>query len=134
MTTQIVIDATGAVLGRLASYAAKRALLGKQVIIINCNDALLTGNKANILEEYLSARRRGKGSQKGPYFPKIPERLVKRTIRGMLQYTKQKGWDAFKRIVCYNETPNEYESAKKITIVKELQTKSIKLSELTKLL
>ena len=39
MTT---IDATNLILGRLASYAAKKAQLGENVDIINCEAAVIT--------------------------------------------------------------------------------------------
>ena len=32
---KIIIDATGAIFGRLSSYAAKQALLGNEIVIIN---------------------------------------------------------------------------------------------------
>ena len=44
---------------------------------------------------------------KGPYFPRMPDRLVRRTIRGMLPYKKDKGRNAFKRIMCYIGVPED---------------------------
>jgi large subunit ribosomal protein L13 len=128
----IVIDASKCVLGRVASYAAKQALLGKKIIIVNCEEVILTGRKKSIIEEYNSARRRGGSSLKGPFFPNIPEKLVKRTIRGMLSYTKQRGLGALKRIKCYNKILKEHEADKKIVLTKEKKTKTIKLNELSK--
>ncbi|MEM4259358.1 MAG: 50S ribosomal protein L13 [Candidatus Pacearchaeota archaeon] len=134
MTEQIIIDAKDAVLGRIASYAAKQALLGKKVIIVNCNDALLTGRRNMVLEQYSHMRSRGRGAQKGPIIPKVAEKLMKRTIRGMLEYTQKRGEDALDRILCYNETPKEFETAKKISLVRELKTKAIKLKEVVKII
>lgn len=130
----IVIDASKGVLGRIASYAAKQALLGKNIVIVNCNDAILTGRRDNIVGEYNTLRRLGGSSLKGPFFPKIPERVMKRTIRGMLAYTQGRGGDALKRVMCYNKVPKEYEAAKKISFIKELKAKSINLSELEKVI
>ena len=93
MKAEIVIDAKEGVLGRIASYAAKQALLGKSVIIVNCNQILVTGKRSMIILEYNKARRRGSASLKGPFFPKYPERLMKRTVRGMLNYQQQRGLD-----------------------------------------
>ena len=132
----IIIDATNAILGRLASFAAKQALLGKTIAIVNCNDAVVSGRRANILKEYQIARARGGSIMKGPNFPHIPERLVKRTIRGMLKYKQQRGADALDRVICYNKLPKEYESSKKTSLEmrKEIKAKTIKLSELGKLI
>ncbi len=43
-----IIDGKDAVLGRLASYAAKEALKGEEVIIVNCKEVIITGNKKDI--------------------------------------------------------------------------------------
>lgn len=134
MTEQIVIDAAEAPLGRIASFAAKQSLFGKNVAIVNCNDAIVLGNKNSILKEYIQARARGGAILKGPNFPKIPERIMKRTVRGMLQYTRGRGEDAFKRIKCYNEIPEEYKNSDKIVLKKQIKTNSIKLSKLGELM
>lgn len=129
---QIVIDASSGILGRIASYAAKQALLGKKVIIVNCDGALITGKRRFTISEYLSKRRRGGSSLNGPHFPKYPYRLMKRTIRGMLSYQQQRGLNAYKRIICYNDIPEEYVSAQKISTMQNISTKTINLQELSR--
>ena len=37
----LVIDGEDGVLGRIASFAAKQALLGKEIKIVNCNKLLV---------------------------------------------------------------------------------------------
>jgi len=127
-----IIDATNATLGRLSSFAAKQALLGKHIIIVNCKKAIITGVKRTTINKYLEKRQRGGSSLKGPFFPKNPERIVKRTIKGMLSYTQQRGLDALKKVICYNEVPKEYENEKKILAGKEKRTTAINLGELSK--
>jgi len=134
MNEQIVIDAKDAVLGRIASYAAKQALFGKKVIIVNCNYALLTGRRNMILDQYSHMRSRGQGAQKGPIIPKVAEKLMKRTIRGMLEYTQKMGEAALDRVMCYNETPKEFEAAKKISLVRVLRVKTVTLKEIAKII
>ena len=129
---EIVIDASEGVLGRVASFAAKQSLLGKKVTIVNCEKALVTGRRKNILEEYKIARRRGGSSRKGPKFPKSSERIMKRTIRGMLQYKEGRGAAAFKRIMCYDAIPEEFANTKKINLKKELNAKSLELKEVSR--
>ena len=134
MNEQIIIDATGGVIGRIASFAAKQALFGKRVIILNCNEALITGRRNMILEHYSHMRSRGKGAQKGPIIPRVAEKLMKRTIRGMLEYTQRRGEAALDRIICYNKVPKEFESAKKISMVRELKIRTVKLGEIAKII
>ncbi|MAG38051.1 50S ribosomal protein L13 [Candidatus Pacearchaeota archaeon] len=131
---QVVIDATNATLGRLASYTAKQALLGKKVAIVNCNEAIVLGNPESVTKAYMQKRRRGGSSLKGPFFPKSPEKIVKRTIRGMLPHRKGRGVQALKNIMCYNVLPAELEKSKKILAGKVKTSESITLQALSKLI
>ena len=134
MNKEIIIDATKGILGRVAAYAAKQSLLGKEVKIINCNDVLITGNKHNILQRYQAARRRGGSAQKGPFLTKVPERIMKRTVRGMLSYKQGRGLAAYKRIMCYNKVPAELEGKKSMRLEREIKVKAIKLQDMSRLM
>ncbi|MEK6854699.1 MAG: 50S ribosomal protein L13 [Nanoarchaeota archaeon] len=131
---KIIIDAGESPLGRVASYAAKQSLLGKEIIIINCNNSVVSGRKKMVFGEYLIARVRGGSSLKGPHFPKSPERIMKRTVRGMLSYKQGRGREALKRVMCYNDVPSEFEKSNKISLKKELKTSYLSLGELSKIL
>ncbi|MFH1803002.1 MAG: 50S ribosomal protein L13 [archaeon] len=132
MNTQLIIDATGGSMGRIAAMAAKQSLLGKEVIIVNCNDAVITGRPRTTIAVYTRKRARGGSAQKGPYFPKSPERIMKRTVRGMLSYKQGRGNAAFKRVMCYNTTPAEFKDTEKTSLKKLHHSKTIKLSEISK--
>jgi large subunit ribosomal protein L13 len=119
-------------LGRIASYAAKEALKGRKVVIVNCNEALISGKKRSIFEEYREIRAKKGHSLKGPKFPKVSERIVKRTIRGMLPHKQERGLSALRRVMCYNKTPDEFEGAEKVSMKRELKVKAIRLSELSR--
>ena len=116
MNEEIIVNAENAVLGRIASFAAKKALEGNKVVIVNAEKAVITGNKKNILERYLKKRTIGGSGLKGPNFPSLPEKILKRTIRGMLRYKKGRGREAYKRVLCFAEIPKEYENKKMISI------------------
>jgi large subunit ribosomal protein L13 len=134
MNEQIVVDAKDAVVGRVASFAAKQALFGKKVIVVNCNEALLSGRRNMVLEQYSHMRSRGRGAQKGPIIPRVAEKLMKRTIRGMLEYTQKRGEEALDRVRCYNALPKEFEAAKKISLAKEMKIRTITLAEVAKII
>lgn len=138
MTTEIIIDGKNIILGRLASYAAKQALLGKKVVIINCNDVAVAGNKENILYEYQRIRKLDKSNLRGPILPKVPEKIVKRTIRGMLSYKQGRGEAALDRVRCYNTVPVEHEKAEKVSLkafsADNKSVKTMKLSEVARLI
>ncbi|MEA3488685.1 MAG: 50S ribosomal protein L13 [Euryarchaeota archaeon] len=104
-----IIDGEGLILGRLASEVASELLKerGKRITIVNAERVLISGSKVSILKDY--KRRKDQGSrEQGPYFPKMPDRILKRTIRGMLPYKRERGRDAFSRLRVYPGIPREY--------------------------
>ena len=128
---QIVLDGTNAVLGRLASYAAKQALLGKEVAVVNCEKLAISGNKKIILQNYKDVRSKGGSSQKGPYFPTQPARIMKRTIRGMLSHKEGRGAAALKRIKCYEGLPKEFAESKAEQVFQAKGMKTMSLAEIS---
>ena len=127
MEKEIVIDGKNATMGRLASYAAKQTLLGKKVIIVNSNEVVIIGNEKDIISKYQRKYSLGGSSLKGPKVAKSPERLLKRTVRGMLSYKQARGYEAWKRVMCYNSLPTKYESAKKLVLKESsLENKNVK--------
>jgi len=128
-----IIDGKNAVLGRLASYVAKEALKGEEIIVLNCEEIIITGNKKNIEENFEKKRGRVGSSQKGPKHHRTCEKIVKRTIRGMIpDHRGGRGKIAFKKIKCYSKIPKEFEQTEKIILEKEKRNKNIKVGELVK--
>ena len=85
-----VIDATGLILGRMASVVAKRLLMGERIAIINAEKAVVSGRRRMVVRRYKERLQIGH-YRKGPYWPRRPDRIVWRTIRGMLPRYKDKG-------------------------------------------
>ncbi len=118
-----VYDATDLVLGRLSSQVAKEALLGEEIVIVNCEHAIVTGSKNTIISKFENFKNIGKPFH-GPFTPKIPDRIVRRSIKRMLPYKTSRGITAYKRIMCYLGIPEEHKDSKLETI------KSANLSKL----
>ncbi len=106
-----VIDAENMVLGRLASVVAKRLLRGEEIVIVNAEKAVIVGHKHFIINKYLERRNIG-SVRKGPYYPKMPDRILRRTVRGMLPMKKSSGKEAYRRLRVYMGVPSEYKNAK----------------------
>jgi large subunit ribosomal protein L13 len=104
---RIFIDAENQVAGRLASRAAKEALKGKHIFIVNAEKAIITGNPKFVIKRYYEMVNRG-DPYHGPFYPKIPDRMLKRIIRGMLPHRKPNGRKAFLRVRVYNSIPEEF--------------------------
>jgi large subunit ribosomal protein L13 len=130
----IVIDATNLILGRLASHAAKLALQGEQVRVVNCENAIKTGDKKRILAVYQKSRDRGTPTT-GPFLSRYPDRMIRRSIRGMLPMDRSRGREAFDRVMCYMGVPDDlkkeklqtFEDAdvKKVPILRSIDMKTL---------
>ena len=102
----IVVDATNTILGRLATRAAKLALEGESVRITNCEKAYIVGKQGDIVKKYTERMNLGSKPSKGPFTPKRPDRMVTKTIRGMLP-KNERGRKASSKVKCYIGTPEE---------------------------
>ncbi len=130
MVKMTVVDATNNIVGRLSSTVAKRALLGEKIDLINCEKAVLTGKKEVVFTKYKERKDRG-NPLKGPFLSMMPDRFVRRIVRGMLPYKQEKGKKAFKNIMCYIGVPEKLKS-EKIEKVKEANiTKSKSINYVT---
>lgn len=102
------VDATNAIAGRLAARVAKEALSGKTVHIVNAEKAVMSGNARVTAARYFEKLREIGQPHKGPFIPRMPDRFLKRLIRGMLP-KQGRGIDAYKRIKCHIGIPEELE-------------------------
>ena len=105
MTT--VFDAEREVLGRIASQAAKSALMGEEVVIVNAEKAYVSGDMKMVFAQNLQKLTlKNKGNvNKGPYHAKRPDLYVRRAVRGMLPWKKTRGREAYKRVRVYIGVP-----------------------------
>ena len=99
----LVVDGRGAILGRVASQVAERALDGERIAVVNAEALVVTGDDDDVVAKY--KKRTELGSDRGPYYPKRPDRIAKRAIRGMLPYKRQRGREAFERVRVYLGNP-----------------------------
>ncbi|WP_306059553.1 50S ribosomal protein L13 [Natronococcus wangiae] len=101
----VVVDARDCILGRVASQVAQRALDGERVAIVNAEDAVITGDKEDVFGTY--RKRLQLGSDSGPYYPRRPDTIFKRSVRGMLPYKKDRGREALDNVRVYVGNPYE---------------------------
>jgi|SRR3989344_2845529 len=111
----MIIDAENLICGRFATIAAKKAILGEHVDIINCEKAIITGERRNTIEKWKHRNTMGNPT-KGPFISKTPDRFVRRMIRGMVGHRSGTGSEAYKRIMCYVGVPPEFKGKEIITI------------------
>ncbi len=102
-----MIEATGSVLGSLSSVIARSLLDGEEIVVVNAELAVISGDRVSVLNEYKEIRDIGSQTS-GPFFPRMPDKIVTRTIRGMIPYQKPRGREAFKRLRVYIGVPDSY--------------------------
>ncbi len=110
-----VIDASNAIYGRLSAHIAKQLLEGETIRIVNADKCVITGSKDFIIDDF--EKRRDIGSvRKGPYYPRTPDQILRRSIKNMLPSKKTHGKEALARCLVYCGVPSELKDAKVETI------------------
>jgi large subunit ribosomal protein L13 len=104
----VVVDARDCILGRVASQVAELALDGQSVAIVNAEQSVITGREDAVMEKFKERRRHG--SDRGPMYPKRPDRIFKRSIRGMVPYKKPRGREALENVRVYVGNPNDQDA------------------------
>lgn len=106
-----VVDASGLILGRMASMVAKRLLNGENIVIVNAERSAISGKRLSKIKEarkFLEVGHPGKG----PFHQRRPDRILRRTIRGMLPRRIPKGQQALRRLRVCLGVPDEFKNTK----------------------
>jgi large subunit ribosomal protein L13 len=130
-----LVNADGLILGRMASKVAKKLLNGEKVIIVNAEKAVLSGKKKSKVAEAKEFLEVG-APRKGPFHYRRPDRILRKTVRGMLPFKKPKGKMAYKKLKVFIGVPEDLKGQQVITL-KEAQAAKLKgpyftLAELAK--
>jgi large subunit ribosomal protein L13 len=106
----MIIDAKDLILGRMASFVAKRLLEGESVAIVNAEQAVISGGRESTFDAYAAWRniRSITNPKKGPFHPRKPNDLVRLAVRGMLPFDKHRGREAYRRLKVYIGVPAEF--------------------------
>lgn len=107
-----IYDGEGIVFGRLAARVAKDALQGEEVNVVNCEKVIITGKKTKTFENEKQKRKRKGYPLKSAKLPRLADKFVRRSIRGMLPWKLSRGKEAFKRIKCHVGVPADLSGEK----------------------
>ncbi len=136
----MIIDGEGLVLGRLASTVSKKLLSGERVTVLNAEKIIISGNKDWAYAKYKQRLDRASISnprRMGPKYPRRPDDIFRRTVRGMLPYKQPKGRVALNGLRVHVGIPMEFAS-EEIGQLDEAQpkniSKSIELGKISQLL
>lgn len=103
-----VLNAENKILGRAASEIAQIAKnTDEEIAVVNSEHVTISGTKEKVLDDYKTKYDRGR-RDRGPYFPKRPDKIFKRTIKNMTSNNK-KGREQESQIKTYLGVPEEFE-------------------------
>lgn len=126
-------DAENQILGRMASVIAKELLNGEKISVVNCEKAVLSGGATHKKAFYMQRVKRGDPS-KGPFFPRQPDLIFRRTVRGMLPWDKSRGRNAYKNLKVFAGVPEEMKNKTfekvKVADAEKLRVKHMTLGEI----
>jgi large subunit ribosomal protein L13 len=130
-----LINAEGLILGRMASKVAKKLLNGEEVIIVNAEKSVLSGKRRSKVAEAKEFLEVG-APMRGPFHSRRPDRIVRKTVRGMLPFKQPKGKSAYKKLKVFMGVPEDLKDQKMDTLT-EAQAAKLKgpyftLAELAK--
>lgn len=130
-----LINADGLIVGRMASSVAKKLLNGEKVIIVNAEKAVISGKKKSKVIEAKTFLEVGSPGR-GPFHYRRPDRMLRKTVRGMLPFKQPKGKTALKKLKVFISVPEELKDRDMVTL-KEAQAAKLKgpyftLAELAK--
>ena len=134
------------ILGRLASQVAKQLISARKngheqrVIIYNAEHAIVSGPRTQVLSRY-DKKYKLNHARKGPFFPRMPDQILKRTVRGMLPYQKNSsGRGALRDLrvligqptnISEEELPEDHAWGETDSIERPLPLKFVRLGEIS---
>ncbi len=129
MKEYVKVDVSNQVAGRICSFIAKRALMGDNIVVVNCKNAMITGDKNRVFQIYLDRDNVKVFSNhaQGPFFPHRPDTFIRHMVWGMMP-KGTRGRQAIQRVEFFiGEIPERMVSKYKIIAQKEYKPASITL-------
>lgn len=121
-----VVNADRLILGRMATTVAKRLLMGEEIAVVNAEKAVISGRKGNKVTEAKEFLGVG-GVNRGPYHYRRPDKIVRKTIKGMLPFQQPKGKEAYRRLKVFIGVPEDLKNVKMETVA-DADSKKLKCS------
>ncbi|CAM8902791.1 unnamed protein product [Rhodiola kirilowii] len=115
---RVVVDARHHMLGRLSSIIAKELLNGQRVVVVRCEEICLSGGLVRQKMKYLRFLRKRMNTKPshGPIHFRAPEKILWRTIRGMIPHKTKRGAAALAHLKTFVGVPPPYDKVKRMVI------------------
>merc|ERR1712216_509816 len=116
MLKKTVIDGRGHLLGRLASIVAKQLLSGDRIVVVRCEEILISGGllrQKMKYERFINKSHNSNPRRCGPIHYRAPAKIFQRVVRGMTPHKSVKGAAALSRLMCYEGVPAPFDKTKR---------------------
>merc|ERR1719465_319579 len=125
---EIIVDGRGHLVGRLASKVAKEILRGQRVVVVRCEQLVLSGslfrNKLNY-HEFLRKACNTNPRRQFKHF-RSPSRMFWRSLRGMTPHKTSRGKAALQRLKVFEGIPSPYDQKKRMVVPEALKVVRMK--------
>lgn len=131
-----IIDAENHIAGRLATVIAKRIMKGEEIVVVNAEKIIITGERDSVLAAYKQKKDLG-NVKSGPFFPRRADLIMKRTVRGMIPWKTTSGRMAYRRLKVFVGVPKEFVDSPKEKVdvaIKAGLTQYVTLSQIAEFL
>lgn len=130
-----VIDGSNLIYGRLATAVAKMIMSGEEVVVLNAEQIIVTGERSEVLKDFKHKVDLGEVTKrKGPFYPRRADLLFKRCVRGMIPRYTTTGRDAYRELKVFVGAPKQFETATKVEVAqaqKKVACKYVTLGEIS---
>eukprot|EP00607_Mallomonas_marina_P007766 CAMPEP_0182417298 /NCGR_PEP_ID=MMETSP1167-20130531/1727_1 /TAXON_ID=2988 /ORGANISM="Mallomonas Sp, Strain CCMP3275" /LENGTH=197 /DNA_ID=CAMNT_0024590731 /DNA_START=46 /DNA_END=639 /DNA_ORIENTATION=+ len=118
MPGTVIVDGRGHLLGRLCSIIAKQLLWGQKVVVVRCEEILMSGSLMRHKVKYADFRRKRMNTNPtvGPIHFRSPARIFWRTLRGMIPHKTVRGALALSRLAAFEGIPEPYDKKKRMVV------------------
>jgi len=129
----LIVDAEGAILGRLASYIAKALQEGFKVYVVNAEKAVVSGDPRMVVESYkiwFQLKTLRNPARSSPKRPRSPISIIKRAVKGMLPKDNWKGFMAYKNLKVFIGVPSDL-AGKKFIKLRNVSSEKLTIKYIT---
>jgi len=125
---EIIIDGRGHLVGRLASKVAQELLRGQRVVVVRCEQLVLSGSLFRNNLKYHEFLRKRVNTNPRKHFKhyRTPARMFWRSTRGMLPHKEQRGRAALDRLKVFEGIPYPYDQRRRMVVPEALKVLRLK--------
>ena len=125
-----VIDGSNLIYGRLATAVTKLIMDGEEVVVLNAEKIIVTGERAEVLKDFKHKVDLGEVTKrKGPFYPRRADLLFKRCVRGMIPRYTTTGREAYRALKVLVGAPKQFDDVEKV--VPEIASKKVSCKYVT---